>query len=124
MIDLTTNARKTIVSALSGIGFPVYFGEADETAQLPYVIYDLQTVSMFDGVRMCELEINVVGYGRDTTPVENVCDRIERVFDHKTFNENDVSFTSYFERKSRVDSEDRKIIRRRLVFNINLYERG
>lgn len=114
----------TIVQALSDIGCPIYFGQADETAQLPYVIYDLQTVSMMDGVRLCELEFNVVGYGRDTLPIENLCDKIERLFDHRTFNENDVSFTSYFDGKNRVDSEDRQIIRRRLVFNFNLYERG
>lgn len=120
--ELTKQTRKTIVEALVDIGCPAYFGQADETAQMPYIIYDVQIITHMDNVPVCELEFNVVGYGRDTLPVETLCDTLEEMFDHQTFSSNGVFFEPYFERKNRVETEDRQIIRRRMVFNFNLYE--
>lgn len=119
----TINCRKTIKALIDGVCSNVYYAQADENASFPYAIFSVEEVSKIDLVPLCELEVNVVGYGRDTSEVENICDALEKQLDHLTINENGVSFTLYFERKNTVNSEDRAIVRRRLVWSFNLYEK-
>ena len=120
----TTSARAVIKTAMANIAWPVYYQQADEKAALPYVVYSVDTINNADFVDRCELEFNVVGYGRDTSPVEDMTDTIYNIFDHQTFFTDEVSFTTYFERKNNVEEPDRKIIRRRMTFFFDLYERG
>ena len=120
----TLEARKAIKEELSKYCEHIYYGQADDNAAFPYAVFSIEEISKNDLVPMYELEINVVGYGKDTSYVENICDNIERGIDHLTVNAENVSFTLYFERKNNVTEEDRNIIRRRITFSFNLYERG
>lgn len=118
-------ARKAIKAALSATttSYGVYYGQAEENASFPYAIFTLDVVERIDLVDRCELEINVVDYSRNTATAETICEEIIAALDHKTINTNDVSFTSYFELQNIVTAEDRKIVRRRLLFYFDLYRR-
>lgn len=119
----TIEARKLIDAAMRTAGCSVYYGQAEEKAAFPYAIYSVDTISTIDCVEYCQLEVNVVDYGRDTSTAENIADTIKHIFDHNTFDSDAVSFTVYFDRKNNVEAEDRKIVRRRLVFDFNLYRK-
>lgn len=117
----TIEARKLIASALAGKN--AYYGQADENAAYPYVVWTLETVSRTDFSDLCEVEMNVVDYGRDTSTVETLCDDIEKIFDHEVFSNSNVYFNAYKENMAPVMVEDRNIIRRRMTFSLNLYEK-
>ena len=119
------NARKAIYAALtSAMTCSVYFNNAPENAAFPYVIYDIEVVTRQDFVDSCEMEINVVDHSRNTATAETICDSVIAAFDHQIINSDGVLFEAYFERKNIVNAEDRNIVRRRLVFNFNLYNNG
>lgn len=118
----TIEVRREIEALIKSACPNVYYGQANDKASFPYAIYTVEEVTKIDLTPACELEINVVGYGRDTSAIENICDRIESDMDHLTIIGDKVSFTLYFERKNNVFADDRNIIRRRMVFTFNLYE--
>ena len=120
----TLETRKAIKEELSKHCEHIYYGQADDNAAFPYAVFSIEEISKNDLVPMYELEINVVGYGKDTSYVENICDNIESGMDHMTVNADHIAFTLYFDRKNNVTAEDRNIIRRLMTFSFNLYERG
>lgn len=119
----TLECRKLIQAALETLDCSVYYGQADEAAVFPYAIFSVESVNWEDFVERAVLEINFVGYGRNTAEIENLCDSAMALFDHTVFSNDDVALTSYFEAKNIVNSEDRKIIRRRMLFYLNIYDK-
>lgn len=115
--------RKAVKAELETIFSHVYYGAADDTTAFPYAIFTIEEVSMIDGVCGCELEINAVDYGRNTATIEQKTADAVKAFDHKYFENQSIAYISYFDRKNNVASEDLNIIRRRIVFSVNLYEK-
>jgi len=118
----TYNFRKSVRTKLLTVMTKVTYGAATGN-DFPCAVFRYEDVSAMDGVILGELEINVLGYGRDTETIENNCDSIINLLDHVYCEETTIAYTSYFERKNNVESDDPNIIRRRLVFSVKLYDK-
>lgn len=119
----TTALRAVIKTALADCGCPVYYGAAQGDDRSDYVIYSVDEVMREDGRITFETEVNVVGYGTDTSRIEDRADYIQKVLDKKVVHTDSISVYFYADAKNTVNEEDRQAIRRRLTFSTYLYER-
>ena len=136
-IKNTANAAYLVVYYEQGqrIGsFNVYAGEALETDVFysqakndhskQYVIFSVEEVTRQDGRITCELEVNCIDYGFDTELCEDMADSITAALDHSVTIKEEIEFHVYANRRNNVSAQDEKIIRRRLTFDLYLYERN
>lgn len=125
MVTKTLAVRSTVQAELKKLCRQVFFGHAEFSGKrtYPYLVYALEELSYDDGATLCELEVNAVDFGRDTGPVETLCDQIQKAFRGYVHIDDDVGFAVYQGRRQTVPEEDRNIIRRRLTFEVRLHER-
>lgn len=121
----TLALRSALTAQLKTSCGMVFFDHAEFPKQkrYPYCVYTLEELSCEDGKTLCELEVNVVDYGKDTERCERMCDDIQKRMDHLLHMGEEVEFSAYKERRQPVSEEDRNIIRRRLTFELHVYER-
>lgn len=124
---LREKLKTEITSALVAGGFtsvPVYYGQAQTKGTTRnYIIFGLEEVTRLDGRIAFELEINCIDYGTNTANCEEIADLMQDALDHKTFITDYIVFNTYANRRNSVSDEDEQIIRRRLTFDLYLYER-
>lgn len=120
----TTALRRAVRETISQYAPHAYYGQAKSGHGKDYAVYELSEVSYTDNQYVMRLEVNCMGYGSDTSACENMADQIQKAFDHNLVNNDEIMFISYIESRQPVYEEDRNIIRRRLLFEIHLYERG
>ena len=101
----------------------VWYGQAKDTTQRPYLVYTVEQLSYEDGQHLMELEVNVVDYGDDTAPAEALSDAVESAFDQWHYLDEKVQISAYNDRKQPVEEEDRQVVRRRLLIELHVYER-
>lgn len=89
-----------------------------------HIIYELPLIGMPHCKSLYPLEVNVIGYGSIKSTIESLCDDIENRLDRLYHIDDNIQFVSYFNIKSTVKEDDKKIIRRRLTFEIHLHEKG
>lgn len=118
--------RKTIQAALKTAHPRVYFQVADENAGYPYVVYDLP--NSIDDLSMERFILDVDGWDApvngDTTALETLMDLIDRELHRKTVLVNGVSATFYRENRLSLTDEDKKIRRRKYVYQIRTHQAG
>ena len=120
-IQLQTKLTAALTAAqISG---KVFYSYAPKDASRPYVIFSLEEITREDGRITYELEINCVDYGRDTDRCEDMADTITAALDHTVTITEDIEFHIYANRRNNVSADDVNIIRRRLTFDLYLYER-
>lgn len=119
----TVALRRAISDRLKTACPRVTYGQADSKTARPYVVYSLETVSSADDMETVELEANVMDYGANTEPCEGIADQVEALFDKWYYLDDTIQFSTYVDRRQPVTEEDRKIIRRRLLIEINMTER-
>jgi len=69
------------------------------------------------------LEVNVIDYGVNSQSVDELADKVQTAFDNYNYIDDDIQFISYKGSRNIIREEDKKIIRRRLLFELSLYER-
>ena len=101
----------------------IYYGYAEPHVSSPYLIFTVEEVTREDGRILCELEVNCLDYARNTERCENIADAVEKALDHTVTIINEIEFHIYANRRNIVSSDDVQIVRRRLTFDLYLYER-
>ena len=101
----------------------VYYAYAKPSAAAPYLIFDVEEITREDGRITCELEVNCLDYARNTERCENIADAVEKALDHTVTITENIEFHIYANRRNNVSSNDVQIVRRRLTFDLYLYER-
>ena len=120
-----TGALRAAVVEIIGRHAPyVYYGQADPGHPKQYVVYDLEEIARIDNQTTVQMEVNCMDYGTDTLACETMADNIQTAFDHNMTMTDSIMFHGYIDRRQPVYEEDRKIIRRRLLFTLYLYERS
>ena len=71
-----------------------------------------------------ELEADVMDYGEDTAPAETIADDLQQRLDHFQTLEETFEVSVYRERRQPLQENDKLVIRRRLTFQVRLYERS
>ena len=107
-----------------GLQIDVFYGQAKNDHSKQYVIFSVEEVTRQDGRITYELEVNCIDYGYDTELCEEMADSITAVLDHSVTIEETIEFHVYANRRNNVSAQDEKIIRRRLTFDLYLYERN
>ena len=102
----------------------VYFGTAPASVQYPCIVWSLQELSYEDGFSLQELETEVMDYGEDTAPAETIADDLQQRLDHFQTLTDAFEVSVYRERRQPLQENDKLVIRRRLTFQVRLYERS
>lgn len=120
----TSKLRKLIRDQLLPAAQRVYYGTAPASAERPYAVFELQELSCDDGLSLQELEVSVLDYGEDTAPAEAIADIIQTALGSFHSLTEDFHVSIYRERRQPLYEDDKLIIRRRLTFQVRLYERS
>lgn len=114
--------RKQIQGILKTICNNVYY---ENGAQFyPYVVFEISELAYEAGKHSCQLEINVINKGEDTTVVEQIADDIEGMLDSYSYNDTLLQFRTFKGSRKIVREEDKQIKRRRLLFELYYYTKG
>lgn len=122
----TLYLRSVVVSQLTAAmptGSKVYFQQAQSDHPTIYAVYTLDLIDNTDERNLWELEVNIMGYGADTSTIEDLADTVQSAL-NKTVVINDyIGVHFYADRRNAVEEEDRNSLRRRLTFSAYSYER-
>ena len=102
----------------------VYFGTAPSSVEYPCIVWNLQELAYEDGLSLQELEADVMDYGEDTAQAESIADDLQQRLDHFQSLEETFEVSVYRERRQPLQENDKLVIRRRLTFQVRLYERS
>ena len=129
MAKKTKSLRKQLKSMIGAvltsekITADVFYGYAKPDVAAPYIIFSLEEITREDGRITFELEVNCLDYARNTERCEDMADAITDALDHSVTITEDLEFHIYANRRNNVSSPDEKIVRRRLTYDLYLYER-
>ena len=120
----TNELRKIIQSNLNTIVKSAY-REIDDKEKFPYVVYDFETIDLGDISRDdLILIVDVWGYGKDPAEIEDIADRIEKLFNAANLPGEEVLPTFYRVSRQPISDDDKRIIHRQLKFQIQNYGIG
>lgn len=122
MKNNTSELKKQLSYFLKQKCDKTFFEEAENTPY-PYIVFEFQELGEESGKTKYRLEINCVDKGVSTKPVEDLADSIQDLFDHFSYENEKISFYMYRGQRNTVREEDKKIKRRRLTFELNLYSK-
>ena len=120
MSDLRALVQRKLLEASAH----VYFGTAPSSVEYPCIVWNLQELAYEDGLSLQELETDVMDYGEDTAPAESIADDLQQRLDHFQTLEETFEVSVYRERRQPLQENDKLVIRRRLTFQVRLYERS
>lgn len=121
-VSKTIALRRELQRYLETVVSNVYYEEAADKKQYPYVVIELSEISNISGKTLLQLEINVVGYGTSSDQVERLSDSIQSIFHRYYFINHEIEFAVYKNRRDTIKEEDKKIVRRRLLFEVHLHD--
>lgn len=120
----TNSLRDIIQSNISPIVRCAY-RTIDNSEDYPYAVYDFDNIDLGDINRDdLILIIDVWGKGISTTRIEEISDRIEKIFNAANLPSEDILPTFYKISRRPIDDEDKTIIHRQLKFQIQNYDIG
>lgn len=118
-MELRTELQKYLEECCSN----VHYETAPTPYRYPYLVYELQELSYMDHKTVMQLEVNAIDYGDSTQRMEGLSDQVQDVFDHLHAEASGLFFSVYKDKRQNVQEADTKVIRRRMLFEIHLYER-
>ena len=120
----TNFLRKIIQSKINSI-VKLYYRTADAKAGFPHAVYDFENIDLGDLFRDdLILVVDLWGKGKDTSPIEEMADQIEELFNAANIPDEHVLPTFYRISRKPIDDEDKTIIHRQLKFQIQNYSIG
>ncbi len=100
----------------------VYYEGTQEPGKYLYLVFELNEVSYADGKTLMQLEVNIFDYGTNKRVVDDLADMIQEILNKYYFINNEIQFVVYKGLRQKVEENDKEIIRRRLLFEIQLHE--
>lgn len=103
----------------------VYFQTVNEKEMFPYIIYDFpNSIPDGEGYELITVDIDGWDYNNtgDTTEIENLM-RIINSLDKKTLISDDTAVTFYLENKIPLVDPDKRIKRRKYIYQAKLFRR-
>ncbi|MGU8337157.1 hypothetical protein ACV3KT_03925 [Clostridium perfringens] len=121
----TIELRKLIVNLLKEVNKSIFYENANNKAEYPYIVYNLDNINTVNYPRYDSiLTIDIWDRKKDTVTVETLADKIEDILNMSN-KPIDKSFpTFYLEDRMSIDDEDPFIRRRQLKFKIENYYIG
>ena len=123
MIEL----RKVIKDLLNETHLRVYFQLAPEETQTPYLTYDLTEVTD-DGEGFQPIALDVDGWDiptdGDTTALETLMEAVNENLNKRSVITETMVGTFYLDRKIQLQDEDKRIKRRKYIYEARLFGRS
>ena len=120
----TADVRAYLQARISAAAERCYYGVAQDSAEYPFVTWNLELVALESGLSLEELEIDVIDHGTNSEPAEDLADQIITLLDHHYALQPAFQAAIYLERRQPIQENDKSIIRRRLTFQMRLHERS
>jgi len=121
------NLRKLLHPYLKSIHPRVYFQEAPDNAQYPYLIYDFTQITN-DGEEFETVALDIDGWdmpaGGDTTALENLMESVNDALNKKTLTAEGLAITFYLDRKIPLRDDNPAIKRRKYIYEARLFGRS
>ena len=121
------NLRKLLHPYLKSIYPRVYFQEAPDDAQFPYLTYDFTQITN-DGEEFETVALDVDGWdmpaGGDTTALENLMESVNDALNKKTLTAEGLAITFYLDRKIPLRDDNPAIKRRKYIYEARLFGRS
>jgi len=121
------NLRKLLHLYLKSINPRVYFQEAPDDAQFPYLTYDFTQITN-DGEEFETVALDVDGWdmpaGGDTTALENLMESVNDALNKKTLTAEGLAVTFYLDRKIPLLDDNKNIRRRKYIYEARLFGRS
>lgn len=99
----TKALRKSIVGEMSTavaqyapVG--IYYGQAPAEHTKNYIVFVVEELTHEDYRTGCELEVNVIGYGLDTTACEDIADALQKALHGKFYQNEQIAWECYREK--------------------------
>ena len=118
----TKELRRVVTALLSSVAPSVSFSDTTQESY-PHTVFDLSQVLYDSGRMLYTLEVNIVYYGDDSTLADDTADRVQELFDGGNYNGDKISFYTRINTRNNVIEADKSVIRRRLLFELNLYSK-
>ncbi len=101
----------------------VYHEEAPNNAKYPYIVFEI-TQGLKNSMRDdLILMVDIWDRNKDTMPIEDLTDTIDKLFHEANLPSENVLPTFYRETRLKVDDPDKTLKRRQLRFAIHTYFR-
>ncbi len=118
----TIELREELTRIFKTLIEEVHYEVVPDDSPYPYLSYKLDEIRSEYGKSFIIAEVNILDYGTETRIVEALADKIqERLHKYYFINDN-IQFSSYKLVRNIVEEEDKKIRRRRLTFEVQLFE--
>lgn len=121
------NLRKLLHPYLKSIHPRVYFQDAPDDAQFPYLTYDFTQITN-DGEEFETVALDVDGWdmpaGGDTTALENLMESVNDALNKKTLTADGLTVTFYLDRKIPLTDDNKDIRRRKYIYEARLFGRS
>jgi len=122
-----TELRTLLQAYLKTLHPRVYFQVADESAVFPYLVFDFPTTTD-NGEWMQVVNVDVDGWdtpvGGDTTAIEALMTTVKNGLNKYTITSDSIGVTFYLESKHALQDDDKRIKRRKYIFEAHLFERS
>jgi len=121
------NLRKLLHPFLKSIHPRVYFQDAPDNAQFPYLVYDFTQI-VNDGEEFETVALDIDGWdmpaGGDTTALENLMESVNDALNKKTLTAEGLAITFYLDRKIPLRDDNPAIKRRKYIYEARLFGRS
>jgi len=121
------NLRKLLHPYLKSIHPRVYFQDAPDDAQFPYLTYDFTQITN-DGEEFETVAVDIDGWdmpaGGDTTALENLMESVNDALNKKTLTAEGLAVTFYLDRKIPLRDDNPAIKRRKYIYEARLFGRS
>lgn len=101
----------------------VYYQNATKDTQFPYVVYDLPNSFTNQDQDIFNLDIDIWDNEEDTTNMEKLATIIWRELHRYRYIDEDIQFTIYRMNRLNIVDDDKRIKRRKLIFQVRYYDR-
>jgi len=118
----TIALRTELQRKLKTLTTTVYYEGASDSAVYPYCVFELSELLTEANKTVYQLEVNLLDYGVSSSAIEILADNIQRSLHKYFFVNTEIEFKTYQGIRQTVKEEDKQIIRRRLLFEIQLHE--
>lgn len=118
----TLELKKQLQTIFKSLTANVHYEIAPDSSLYPYLVYELSELTYSYGKAVMQLEVNLLDYGTSTSVIETLADSLQDKLEKYYFINDKIQFRVYRRGRITVQEEDKKIRRRRLTFEIQLYE--
>lgn len=115
--------RRAILSALEAVYSEVYFEDAPDDAQFPYLVFDLP--DSVDNGKLENFELELTGWDAldngDTYALENMMDIADRALNRKTFVVGNLAMMIYRDGRRTIRDKEKRIRQRQYTYQVRVY---